>query len=326
MEAQFYEKRDDGTVRCRLCPHGCVIGPGKRGRCGVRENHAGTLVSENYGRITSVSMDPMEKKPLYHFHPGTSILSLGTVGCNLACRFCQNHSISQSDAPTRPLSPQDAVDLAEKEGAESIAYTYNEPVIWYEYVLDTAKLAREMGLLNVLVTNGFINPEPLEGLLPYIDAANLDIKSIESEFYKRLCGGSVKPVLETARTMAKSIHLEVTNLIIPGENDSSDCVEKLASWVSGELGGHIPVHLSAYFPCYKLNAPPTSMEDLEAAAGIFREKCRYVYLGNVASSSPTSCSRCGKVLVERHGYSVKIRALDGNGTCSACGADNYFSC
>lgn len=324
MEAQFYEKSVDNVVRCLLCPHRCVIRRGKKGLCGVRRNDEGTLIAENYGRVTSAAMDPMEKKPLYHFCPGTHILSLGTVGCNLSCSFCQNYAISQDDSSTSPLSPEDAVAMAERENAAGIAYTYNEPSIWYEHVLDTAKLAREKGLRNVLVTNGFINQEPLEKLLPYIDAANLDIKSIETDFYRRLCGGRVEPVLQTARRMVKSIHLEVTNLIIPGENDFPDTVEQLASWIAFELGEHVPVHLSAYFPRYQLDAPPTSMQELKEAAEIFSERSRYVYLGNVSSSSPTMCFSCGELLVERNGYSVGIKALSDDGKCSACGADNYF--
>lgn len=214
--------------------------------------------------------------------------------------------------------------MAEAQGARSIAYTYNEPFIWYEYVFDTARLAREKGLANVLVTNGYVNREPLEEILPWIDAVNLDIKSIEQGFYSRLCGGDVGPVLETARRMVSSIHLEITNLVIPGQNDSPVDLEKLAAWVAAELGRNVPVHLSAYFPRYKLKAPPTSGETLNAAAEIFSRHCTYVYQGNVVVPTPTICHSCGAALVERMGYSVTVGGLNENGKCAACGADNNF--
>lgn len=324
-EAAFYEKRPDGTVQCHLCPHQCVIAEGRHGRCRVRTNRGGTLYSDIYGLITSAAMDPIEKKPLYHFHPGSSILSLGTRGCNFACEFCQNWSISQADAGTSPLPSKAAVQAAQREASIGIAYTYNEPLIWFEYVFETAKLAREAGLVNVLVSNGYVSPEPLEELLPYVDAMNLDIKAIRPDFYKRLCHGTLEPVLATARTAARRTHLEVTNLVIPGHNDTDEEFEELGRWIAGELGPHIPTHLSAYFPRYKLKAPPTPVETLERAHEILSRRLRYVYLGNCQSDrgAATRCHGCGAVLITRKGYRAQAVGLRGS-ACAACGEENYI--
>jgi len=324
-EAAHYEKLDDGRVRCRLCPHNCAIADGERGRCRVRVNSGGVLYSEIYERVTSVAMDPIEKKPLYHFYPGTYILSLGTRGCNFACDFCQNWQISQADAPLQELTTERAVEIALRERSVGIAYTYNEPMIWFEYVLDTAKIAREKGLKNVLVTNGYINPEPLEELLPYIDALNIDLKSINPAFYKERCKATLKPVLNTAVRCKKDAHVEVTNLIIPGHNDSDDDLIGLRDWIFDNLGSDTPTHLSAYFPRYRLNAPPTPEATLLKAREIFAEKLDYVYVGNVMipGSSDTHCNKCGAVLISRTGYHITIRNLEGT-RCGVCGAENNF--
>jgi len=319
-EAMYYERLDGEQVRCRLCPHSCTIQPGRAGLCRQRVNEDGTLVSRIYGRVTSAAMDPIEKKPLYHFHPGEQILSLGTNGCNFACLHCQNWSISQEDARTQALSPQQAVDLAVESESFGIAYTYNEPLIWYEHVLDTSKLAHERGLKNVLVTNGFIQPEPLAELLPFIDALNIDIKSIRDEFYKEICRGRVGPVLETAKRAKESAHVEVTNLIIPTYNDSERDLADLADWVRDHLGEDTPAHLSAYVPRFKLSAPPTPPETLNSAHAIFARRLHHVYLGNVTmgAGSDTLCRECGATLIERHGYTTCITGLDGN-ACTSCG-------
>ena len=320
-EALYYEKLDGGAVCCHLCPHECNILPGKAGICRQRVNEDGTLVSRIYGRVTSAAMDPIEKKPLYHFHPGESILSLGTNGCNFACLPCQNWSISQEDAHTRPLPPGQAVRTARESGSFGIAYTYNEPLIWYEYVLDTSRLARQSGLKNVLVTNGFIRQEPLAELLPFVDALNIDLKSIRDEFYRKVCKGRLGPVLETARAAKKAAHLEVTNLIIPTHNDSDHDLTDLADWIRDHLGPDTPTHLSAYRPCYRLNAPPTPPETLRRAYRIFSERLDHVYLGNLALDvgSDTTCPGCGAVVIRRRGYSTQVVGLDG-GKCSSCGA------
>ena len=319
-EAMYYEKLEDGRVRCMLCPHACAIKPGGAGICRQRANEGGTLVSRIYGRVTSVSMDPIEKKPLYHFHPGKEILSIGTNGCNFACLFCQNWTISQEDAHASPLSPEQAVRAALDNDSFGIAYTYNEPLIWYEFVLDTSKLAHEHGLKNVLVTNGFIQPEPLRELLPFIDALNIDLKSIRDEFYREICKGRLAPVLETAMAAKKATHVEVTNLVIPTHNDSNEDLAALANWICDHLGADTPTHLSAYFPRHKLNAPPTPLETLQRAQDLFEERLDYVYLGNVATGrgADTACKNCGTTVIRRRGYSIQVVALDGK-ACAKCG-------
>lgn len=323
-EAKYWEKLPDGRVHCWLCPHNCHIADGKRGLCRVRKNEGGVLYSIIYGRITSATMDPIEKKPLYHFHPGGAILSLGTMGCNFACKFCQNYTIAQMEAPTRPFSSEEAVTAAKERQSIGIAYTYNEPFIWYEYVYDTAKLARENGLKNVLVTNGYVQQEPLLDLLPYIDALNVDVKSMRPEFYKDICRGSMDPVLETCKTASEHTHVEVTNLVIPGYNDTDDDFEKLATWIAANPGRGTPVHLSAYFPCFKLQAEPTPISTLERAFDIFSSRLDHVYLGNVASrkGADTSCKSCGVLLIERRGYATKVLEVKEDGTCARCGAEN----
>jgi len=321
-EARYYEKLPDGAVCCRLCPHHCRIAPGEAGTCRVRKNERGTLVSLIYERVTSVGLDPIEKKPLYHFYPGTSILSLGTVGCNFSCLFCQNWQISQAQSlvGSGPLLAEEAVREATRRGAIGIAYTYNEPTIWFEYVLDTATLARQAGLKNVLVTNGYISWEPLEELLPVIDALNIDLKSMERDFYLKLCGGSLEPVLRTVERAARSALVEVTHLVIPGHNDSDDQFQRLADWVAGEVGPDTPTHLSAYFPHYRLQAPPTSLEDLQRAYRIFSERLNYVYLGNVVAQEGgnTRCPHCGALAIERLGYR-STNYLRPGALCPDCG-------
>jgi len=322
-EALYYEKLDGKKVKCLLCPHFCVIADGKRGSCRARANQDGVLYATTYARVTSAAMDPIEKKPLYHFHPGTVILSLGTVGCNFKCDFCQNWQISQADAPTQEMTSQQAVQIARQQGSVGIAYTYNEPLIWFEYVMDTARLARENGLKNVLVTNGFINPEPLEELLPLIDALNIDLKSINPAFYKERCKGALEPVLKTAARCRKDAHVEVTNLIIPGYNDSDDDFTGLADWIADNLGDDTPTHLSAYTPRYKLGASPTEPATLLRAHGIFTKRLQFVYIGNVMlpEGNVTKCRNCGAALIARAGYRIQIRNLSGN-KCELCGAEN----
>lgn len=281
-EALFYTKIEENTVKCSLCPHFCVIRDGGTGFCGVRKNKGGTLYTANYGRVSSMALDPVEKKPLYHFHPGEFILSVGTVGCNLSCLFCQNWSIAKEvGAPTEPATSQELVKRAKELGSFGIAYTYNEPFIWYEFVYETAQLAKKEGLANVLVTNGYVTPEPLEQLLPYIDAMNIDIKSIEDDFYKKVCSGRVAEVLETVRVSAKRCHVELTNLIIPTLNDSDGNFQKLTDWIYENVGPDVPLHFSRYFPCYKMTLPPTPKEILMRAECIAKKKLNHVYLGNI---------------------------------------------
>lgn len=322
-EAEFYTPLENKDIRCLLCPRACVVKPGKAGVCRVRENVDGELVARNYGKVTSYGMDPIEKKPLYHFYPGKYIFSLGTVGCNLHCQFCQNWSIAHGNPQSLDLSPAEAVEVTEREAAKhdcvGIAYTYSEPTVWYEYVEETALLAREKGFKNVLVTNGFIQPAPLKRILPVIDAMNIDVKGYTEDFYRKWCKGGLSPVINTVETAAPCCHVELTNLIIPGLNDDREEITSLAEWIKG-LSPDIPLHLSRYFPNYKLDLPPTPVSTLEMAYGIARERLNYVYLGNVSGmdGSDTVCPACEQKLILRRGYRVSITGLKGN-ACSNCG-------
>ncbi|MDH5478553.1 MAG: AmmeMemoRadiSam system radical SAM enzyme [Nitrospinota bacterium] len=317
--ASHWAKSPGGKVRCLLCPFNCALAEGKTGICKGKTNIEGELVAVNYGRTTSLSMDPMEKKPLYHFLPGTSILSIGPNGCNLRCDFCQNYHISQGQSPTQYISPQDLASIARKEGAAGVAYTYSEPLIWFEYVMDAAQAVRARGMVNVLVSNGFINPAPLAELLPWVDAMNLDIKSMDPSFYKKICKSALAPVLETARAASGRIHLEITNLIIPGLNDSEADIRKLVDFIA-DLNDQIPLHFSRYFPTYKRTTPPTPPQTLAKAAQIASEKLKYVFVGNLELGrwSDTICPGCSRTLIHRSGYRVgEINLLDGN--CMFCG-------
>ncbi len=282
MKEALYWEKTDGAVHCLLCPHDCKIVNGITGVCGVRQNINGKLYSLVYGETTSVSLDPIEKKPLYHYHPGESILSLGTKGCNFKCPFCQNWAISQDlDVPTQKVTSRWVTDKAKECKSFGIAYTYNEPFIWYEFVLETAKLAKEEGLENVLVTNGFVNPKPLEEMLPFIGAMNIDLKSIDDGFYRKYCKGAIEPVLHTIKRSVKACHVELTNLVIPGLNDSEENFSRLVDWIYDNAGADVPLHFSRYFPCYKLDQPLTSKETLEKAYEIAKKKLKNVHLGNI---------------------------------------------
>lgn len=281
-EALYYKKEASGRVRCRLCPHGCLIAEGKRGLCWGRVNRGGMLFSEIYGKTTSIALDPIEKKPLYHYHPGEKILSLGTNGCNFFCPWCQNWMISQDRGQeAADITVGQVIGRAKNLGSFGIAYTYNEPFIWFEFVLDCCKAARQEGLENVFVTNGYVNAEPLREILPFIGAANIDIKSIEEEFYRDRCRGRLEPVLATSRIIKERAHVEITNLIIPTLNDAPELIKKLADWVADNLGADTPLHFSRYFPCYKTDIEPTPRAALERAKEIAEKRLKYVYLGNV---------------------------------------------
>jgi len=282
MKEALYWEKEGSKVHCLLCPHNCRIVSGLTGVCGVRQNIDGKLYTLVYGETTSVSLDPVEKKPLYHYHPGEQILSLGTKGCNFKCPFCQNWAISQDlNVPTEAITSQWVIDKAKECKSFGIAYTYNEPFIWYEFVLDTAKLAKEQGLENVLVTNGYVNPKPLEEMLPFIGAMNIDLKSMDDDFYGKYCKGTLEPVLNTIKRSVKSCHVELTNLIIPGLNDSEDNLIRLVDWVYNNVGADVPLHFSRYFPCYKLNQPVTPKSTLDLACKIAKKKLKNVYVGNV---------------------------------------------
>lgn len=320
-QALFYTRQDDGKIECTLCPRGCLIAEGKVGACLGRMNDGGTLYAVNYGRTVSVAVDPIEKKPLYNFYPGRLILSIAPNGCNFACSFCQNWEISQTVVPTRELSPQQAVEAARRNHSVGIAYTYTEPLVWYEYILDTGRLIHDAGMVNVLVTNGYINAEPLRKLLPLIDAMNIDVKSMADAFYRTHCQGRVEPVLRTARmAKASGCHVEVTNLLIPGLNDAEKEIDTLIAWVA-ELGVDTPLHFSRFFPHYKCDLRPTPAETLQRAYEKAKERLRYVYVGNISlpGASNTYCHDCGSLLVSRQGYATVMEHLQ-EGRCAVCGA------
>jgi len=321
-EARFWHKTEDGRVRCDLCPHGCVIGEGKAGRCRSRGVRGGVLRALGYGVLSSGGVDPIEKKPLYHFYPGSGILSVGGWGCNFACDFCQNWNISQSFSENiKRYTPANIAGRAAHEGSIGIAYTYNEPLINYEFVRECAELVHAAGRKNVLVTNGFICPEPAAKLLPFIDALNIDIKSIREAFYTKWCRGTLPPVLEFARqAVGAGCLVEVTNLIIPTLNDSDQDLGALARWVSSQLGRDVALHLSAYHPMYKMEIVPTPRETMERAYRVCSEHLDYVYVGNLhaAIGQNTLCPGCQAVLIERRGYTTHVSGVrDGN--CANCG-------
>ncbi len=280
--AMYFDKIEDSKVHCYLCPHNCVIKPGHLGACRARKNIEGELYSMNYGHVTSMAIDPIEKKPLNRFEPGSLILSAGTFGCNLKCSFCQNWTIAHDDADTVEVSPGELVSKAKGyDGNIGIAYTYNEPSIWYEYVLETSKLARQEGLKNVLVTNGFISREPLEELLPYVDAMNIDVKAFSNSFYVDICKATLENVKSTVEIAAKKCHVEGTTLVVPDLNDSPEEIGELSKWLAS-ISTEIPLHLSRYFPNYKMtDKPATPVETLLKAREAAQEHLKYVYLGNV---------------------------------------------
>lgn len=322
-EAKYYNKIND-KIKCLLCPQGCLItSGGKTGFCRVRKNIDGKLYATTYGKVSSVSLDPIEKKPLYHFYPGSQIISLGAIGCNLSCDFCQNWHISQEEVPLSLLSPSEALEVALKyKDNIGISYTYNEPLIWYEYIFDVASQAKEKGLKNVLVTNGFLNEEPLREILPFIDAANIDLKSFNSEFYKKICKGKLSSILDAIKIFKEYCFVEITNLIIPTLNDSEEEIENLSSWIAENLGKDTPLHFSKYFPNYKMEIPATPIKTLEKAYNIAVKKLDFVYLGNIwdGKFSNTFCPNCKKLLIERIGYTTEIVNLKGN-ICKNCGKE-----
>ena len=287
MECRYYKHLDDGRVECTLCPHHCRIAEGKTGVCRSRRNQNGMLVSGVYGKPCSLAIDPIEKKPLYHFHPGTTCLSLACTGCNFRCLNCQNHDISQvapSDVNHYELSPEDVVALCLKHHCPGIAYTYTEPLTYQEYIIDCARLAHEAGLWNILVTAGYVCQEPLADLLPYLDAANVDLKSFSDDIYNKVSGGHLQPVLDTILAMKQAgVWVEITNLVIPTVNDDLDMIRRMCRWLADNGLAEAPLHFSRFFPRYKMqDVPPTPIATLKAAKQIAEEEgIKYVYLGNV---------------------------------------------
>lgn len=321
----------NGNVRCKVCSHRCIIEDGNRGICKVREHRDGKLYTLNYGLASSVNPDPIEKKPLYHFYPGTSVFSLGTVSCNFRCIHCQNFSISQASLDESmgylaEYSPQRVIELTKHYDCQGIAWTYNEPTIWFEYTYDTSKLAKEEGMYTAYVTNGYMTEEALDRIDPYLDAMNIDVKAFREEFYKEISGAKMQPVLDTVeRAVRKGIHVEITYLVIPGKNDSKGEIGDFVDWVAG-LSVDIPVHFTRFHPDYMLTEPPaTPVETLETARRIGFEKLRYVYTGNVVGheGEDTYCYNCGEKLIKRWGFAVKNLNITPDNKCPKCGVEIY---
>ena len=324
-ECLYYEAREEGKVKCLLCPQGCLIAEGKAGFCRVRQNQSGKLYSLNYGQVTSVSMDPIEKKPLYHFLPGSQAFSLATAGCNLHCLYCQNWQISQrrpEELQSIELLPDAVVQTAREYNCSVIAYTYSEPTVFYEYMLDTARLAQEAGLRNVVISAGYINPEPLRQLCQTVDAIKIDFKGYSRAFYQRVCSGTLQPVLDALQLIqTEGVHLEIVTLVVPTLNDDAEHLQGLCSWVAQELGPDVPMHFSRFHPQYKLNElPMTPVETLEEARQIaLNAGIHYAYIGNVPghAGDNTYCHRCGELILRRQGFAVIAQHL-ADGKCEFC--------
>ena len=320
--------QDDGAVRCGVCSHRCLVRPGRRGICGVRENRGGALVATAYGRVVAEALDPIEKKPLFHVAPGSTAWSIATPGCPFHCTFCQNWEIAQGprlglDLPVRRLAPQDVVQQALALGADAVAYTYVEPTVFLEFALDVGRLVRAAGLRNLWITDGYATPEAIELLAGFVDAANVDLKSFDERFYHRLCGARLAPVLEAILAMrAAGIWLEITTLVIPGQNDSPGELGAIAGWIAEHLGRETPWHVSRFHPAFRMSdVPPTPLPALRRAAQIGREAgLAHVYVGNAPElqAEDTWCVGCGTLLVERRGYRAKSH-LTAQGACPACG-------
>lgn len=337
MKEALYNVKENGKIHCTLCPHHCKIGGGRSGICNVRENRNGKLYTTNYGWVSALGVDPIEKKPLYHFYPGSPILSLGSFGCNLSCRFCQNWQISQMPGDFdfklagQKKSPKDIIQVVKSmDNSLGIAYTYNEPIIYYEYMLDIAKEIKSLGLKNVMVSNGYINLEPLHELLPALDACNIDLKAFTNGFYKKQTGASLQPVLDSVKAIHEAgVHLELTNLIIPGLNDDTTTFKKMIDWILQELGPEVVLHLSRYFPGYHSEIPATDIGVMNTLYNYAAEKLNFVYKGNLrdVDAATTYCPSCKNVLIKRDGYRTVNAGVAPDGTCKQCGTNvfNHFS-
>ncbi|NYB52895.1 MAG: AmmeMemoRadiSam system radical SAM enzyme [Methanobacteriaceae archaeon] len=325
-EAILYEKLD-GALNCHVCHRGCVISNGKTGFCGMRQNEDGTMYSLNYASASSVAVDPIEKKPLFHFYPGSLSFSLGSVGCNFRCPYCQNWTISQAtleEIGTNDILPEHAIELAQENLCASISWTYNEPTMWFEYTYDSAKLAKKNDVKTVYVTNGYMSQESLDLISPYLDAANVDLKGMSDTFYQELCQARLEPVLENIQIMHdQGIHLEVTNLVIPGYNDSHEDLSALVKFMA-EVDVEIPLHFTRFYPHYHMKqVPPTPVETLEKAQKMATEAgIKYVYVGNVPGSDGenTRCPECRELLIKRDGFTIRANHLKKDKKCPECGA------
>ncbi|MEN8155577.1 MAG: AmmeMemoRadiSam system radical SAM enzyme [Bacteroidota bacterium] len=323
--ASFYTENRDHQVQCTLCPHLCLLQQGETGICKTRVNRAGKLYTRSYGVLSAIATDPVEKKPLYHFLPGRPILSIGSFGCNFMCDFCQNCNISQPDEEVFSIYPvREPADIVAKamlhKESIGLAYTYNEPTVYFEYVMDCAQRLRKLQLKNVMVTNGYINRKPLEALLPYMDAFNIDLKSFTNGFYKERASASLNPVLDTIARVANSeSHLELTFLIIPGYNDNPSEWKEMIGWIETHCGPDTILHVSRYFPRHKLRSFPTTTDTMNRFIKAAREKIRYVYPGNNPEiENHTYCPGCGKLLIQREMYNTTINGLTPEGDCSHC--------
>jgi pyruvate formate lyase activating enzyme len=321
-------KPDGEKLECLLCPHLCKLAKGKTGICGVRKNTGERIGLSTYGVISGFALDPIEKKPLYHYFPGSNILSIGSYGCNMRCDFCQNYHISQNvpESSSALTTPSEILEHTRKvRNNTGIAFTYNEPVIWFEFVRDVAVLIKEAGFHTVMVSNGFVSAEPLKEYLTLIDAFNIDLKAFSEDFYRKIAGASLAPVLDSLKMIAKAgNHLEVTTLLVPGINDSKEEMEELVKWISGELGRSVPFHISRYFPMHKRKEGATPHETLKRFYDIALKWLDYVYVGNVMSESgqDTHCPQCKILITRRSGYSIRhVNTTDGN--CSGCGKKIY---
>jgi pyruvate formate lyase activating enzyme len=325
-EASFYKKLN-GKVNCNLCPHNCVIKDGNTGTCNVRRNTGGQLISENFGVLSAINYDPVEKKPLYHFYPGSVILSIGSYGCNMKCKCCQNWQISQAGTENLYLresySAEDVLALARSRSKNiGVAYTYNEPTVWFEFMVETAVLVQGAGLKNVIVSNGFINKEPLLELLKFIDAFNIDLKAFNESFYREVSSARLEPVKDTLKTIAgHKKHLEITNLVVPTLNDSDDEFKKMVDWIAEELGPDTVLHLSRYHPMYRMDIEATGSDTLERLYNIAAGTLNYVFVGNISikDCQDTRCSKCKKTVIRRTGYYIDRSGIDKDGKCVFCG-------
>ncbi len=324
MHKARFSIREEGKIRCLLCPRRCLLEEGQSGTCGVRLVQDGELVTINYGCLAAAHWDPIEKKPLYHYYPGYPVLSIGTYGCNFLCSFCQNWSLARGrpEQKIKRVTPQEVLAMLEREGGPEknlgLAYTYNEPLIWYEFVYDTARLLHEKGYRNILVSNGYIERKPFLELLPFIDAMNIDLKAFSDSFYRRYCHGLREPVLRTVESAVRKCHVEITCLLIPTLNDDAGEQAELARWLGG-LSSDLVLHYSRYFPNYKLDLPPTSPQKMLEIREIAQKELNYVYLGNIdlPGSADTVCPHCGNLLVRRSGYRVSLTGLEDN-SCTNC--------
>ena len=328
-EARFYEKLEANAVRCHLCPHECKINESKKGICAVRENQNGVLYSLVYGKVVAQAIDPIEKKPLFHFYPGAAAYSIATVGCNFRCRNCQNYDISQMPKDRKRIageykSPEEVVSVAKHYNCRSIAYTYVEPTVFFEFAYDIAKLAHEAGICNVFVSNGYTSEEAIRTLAPVLDGINIDLKGLSEELYHKNCGGHLQPVLDAIKLYKSlGVWVEVTTLVIPTLNDTEADFQGIAEFIKS-VGADIPWHISQFYPTYKLdNLPRTPVDTVEMASRIAREMgLRYVYAGNVPGhiEESTRCYSCGEILVHRVGYMIQKNLLQESGNCPFCNA------